>query len=177
MDVNSDIDAFGIISLILYYPGSSINAQMFKLFLLLITYLFMFLRAQYGSTEDFDEWAKVIGDDSWSWKNISRCVDHKRTSWIDIGIDTKPRYFNKFERYQPHPEYPLVDATARGSAGPVRIGYFNTITDTSKAFIQSCISIGIPFVHDFHGTLSTMGVSRVGFPNVAIVFLNLLLSR
>ena len=53
--------------------GSSINAQMS------VSCLFYdvpssdsFLRAQYGSPEDFDQWAEFIGDDSWSWKHLSR---------------------------------------------------------------------------------------------------------
>lgn len=82
----------------------------------------------------------------------------------------KSRYFNKFERFQPHPDYPQVDASIRGSSGPVRIGYYNTITDTSRAFIRACMNVGIPFTHDFHGTLSTIGVSRVSALSDLILF-------
>ena len=70
-------------------------------------------------------------------------------------------YFTKFERYQPHPNYPLVDSSLRGSSGPVRIGYFNTETDKAKDFIKACTNVGIPFTPDFHGPSGTMGVSRV----------------
>ncbi|KAF5382020.1 hypothetical protein D9615_004437 [Tricholomella constricta] len=98
-------------------------------------------RAQYGSPEDFDQWATLMNDDSWSWKNFSP-------------------YFTKFERYQPHPEYPLVNTNVRGSSGPVRIGYFNTVTATSKAFIKACTVLGIPFTHDFNVASGTLGVSR-----------------
>ncbi|KAG6856903.1 hypothetical protein H0H87_012485 [Tephrocybe sp. NHM501043] len=99
-------------------------------------------RAQYGAPEDFDQWATLMNDDSWSWKNFSQ-------------------YFTKFERYQPHPEYPLVDTAVRGSSGPIRIGYYNTVTDASKAFIKACTSVGIPFTPDFNVASGTMGVSRV----------------
>ncbi|KAG6819525.1 hypothetical protein H0H93_011028 [Arthromyces matolae] len=105
---------------------SSINAQM----------------AQYGAPEDFDQWAQLMDDDSWSWKNFSQ-------------------YFTKFERYQPHPDYPLVDTTVRGSSGPVRIGYFNTVSEPSKAFIQACTNVGIPFTPDFNVASGTLGVSRI----------------
>ncbi|KAG5727268.1 L-sorbose 1-dehydrogenase [Termitomyces sp. T112] len=105
---------------------SSINAQM----------------AQYGAPEDFDEWAKLMNDDSWSWKNFSQ-------------------YFTKFERYQPHPDYPLVNTAVRGSSGPIRIGYFNTVSETSKAFIKACTSVGIPFSPDFNVSSGTLGVSRI----------------
>ena len=70
-------------------------------------------------------------------------------------------YFTKFERYQPHANYPMVDSSLRGSTGPVRIGYFNTETDKAKDFIKACINVGIPFTPDFHGPSGTMGVSRV----------------
>jgi choline dehydrogenase len=125
------------------------------------THLLRFSRAQYGSPEDFDEWAKVIGDDTWSWKNIAQYV--RSPCAFRAPLLMKSRYFNKFERFQPHPDYPSVDSSVRGSSGPVRIGYHNTITDTSKAFIRACANVGIPFIHDFHGTLSTIGVSRVSY--------------
>ncbi|GLB40329.1 putative GMC oxidoreductase [Lyophyllum shimeji] len=98
--------------------------------------------AQYGSPEDFDQWAALMNDDSWSWKNFSQ-------------------YFTKFECYQPHPGYPLVDASARGSSGPVRIGYFNSVSEPSKAFIKACTNIGIPFTPDFNVSTGTLGVSRI----------------
>ncbi|TFK62260.1 alcohol oxidase [Pluteus cervinus] len=105
---------------------SSINAQM----------------AQYGAPEDFDEWAQVIGDSSWSFKNFSK-------------------YINKFERFVPHTEYSSVDASARGANGPMTIGYFNSVSDKSKSFLQSCVNIGIPFTPDFNGPAGTLGVGRV----------------
>ncbi|KAJ7471517.1 hypothetical protein B0H11DRAFT_2040302 [Mycena galericulata] len=110
-----------------FFPrGSSINAQM----------------AQYGAPGDFDQWAEVTGDDSWSWKNLRR-------------------YFTKFEKYTPDVAYPLVDASERGSAGPVRVGYFNTVSAHSKAFLTACAQVGIPLVPDFNGSKGPIGASRV----------------
>ncbi|KAF8071847.1 hypothetical protein FPV67DRAFT_1411773 [Lyophyllum atratum] len=105
---------------------SSMNAQM----------------AQYGAPEDFDQWATLMNDDSWSWKNFSQ-------------------YFAKFECFQPHPDYPLVDANARGSSGPIRVGYFNNVSKPSTAFIKACTNVGIPFTPDFNVSTGTLGVSRV----------------
>ncbi|KDR78849.1 hypothetical protein GALMADRAFT_244475 [Galerina marginata CBS 339.88] len=98
--------------------------------------------AQYGAFGDFDQWASYIGDEAWAWKNISK-------------------YFRKFEAYQPHPEYPLVDASARGRSGPVHVGYYNTITEPSREFVKSCVAVGIPFTADFNGKGNTNGVSRI----------------
>ncbi|KAJ6512917.1 GMC oxidoreductase-domain-containing protein [Mycena sanguinolenta] len=105
---------------------SSINAQM----------------AQYGAPADFDEWATLTGDESWSWKNLRR-------------------YFTKFEKYTRDAAYPAVNASERGSAGPVRVGYFNTVSEHSKAFLRACEQVGIPLVGDFNGPDGTMGASRV----------------
>ncbi|KAI3607674.1 putative gmc oxidoreductase [Moniliophthora roreri] len=90
--------------------------------------------AQYGAPEDFD-------DDSWSWKNINK-------------------YFRKFEKYTPDPRYPQVDISVRGNSGPVRVGYFNTVSNSAQAFIDACVRVGIPFTPDFNGSNGTMGVSR-----------------
>ncbi|KAJ6532077.1 hypothetical protein B0H19DRAFT_466960 [Mycena capillaripes] len=105
---------------------SSINAQM----------------AQYGAPGDFDEWAALTKDDSWSWKNLRR-------------------YFNKFEKYTPDAAYPGIDMSERGSSGPVRVGYFNTVSEHSKAFLRACAQVGIPLVADFNGSKGTVGASRV----------------
>ncbi|KAK2462676.1 hypothetical protein APHAL10511_005292 [Amanita phalloides] len=104
---------------------SSINAQM----------------AQYGDPEDFNGWAKIIGDKSWAWDNFSR-------------------YFRKFERFQPHPDGPQVDPSLHGKNGPVKIGFFNTVSEFSKAFVKTCVNVGIPFTSDFNTSTGTLGAGR-----------------
>jgi choline dehydrogenase len=71
------------------------------------------------------------------------------------------RYFRKFEAYQPHPDYPLVDASARGRNGPVHTGFFNHITPPSKAFVNACVNIGIRQTQDFNGKGGTLGAARI----------------
>ncbi|KAF8150870.1 choline dehydrogenase [Crassisporium funariophilum] len=105
---------------------SSINAQM----------------AQYGAPGDFDEWASIIGDESWSWKNFAQ-------------------YFRKFETFNPHPDYPKVDSSARGSKGPVNVGFFNTASEWVNLFVDACVGVGIPRTHDFNGVTGTVGAARV----------------
>ncbi|KAF8133092.1 hypothetical protein K438DRAFT_1923000 [Mycena galopus ATCC 62051] len=105
---------------------SSMNAQM----------------AQYGAPGDFDEWAALTGDESWSWKNLRR-------------------YFTKFEKYTHNEAYPGVNTSERGSSGPIRVGYFNTVSEHSKAFLKACAQVGIPLVADFNGLNGTMGASRI----------------
>ncbi|KAF7312587.1 hypothetical protein MIND_00272800 [Mycena indigotica] len=105
---------------------SSINAQM----------------AQYGAPGDFDEWASLMGDDSWSWSNIQKS-------------------FQKLERYVPDKNYPAVKTAERGNKGPVRVGYFNTVSEHSKAFITACTQVGIPRIADFNTSKGPIGASRV----------------
>ncbi|SJL10545.1 related to choline dehydrogenase and related flavoproteins [Armillaria ostoyae] len=101
--------------------------------------------AQYGCPSDFDQWAEFMHDDTWSWNKFRR-------------------YFNKFEKYSADPDYPQVDPTHHGSEGPVRIGYFNTIAQSSKDFVKACVNVGIPYTPDFNGPNGTLGASRV-IPN------------
>ncbi|KAF7374613.1 hypothetical protein MSAN_00345900 [Mycena sanguinolenta] len=105
---------------------SSINAQM----------------AQYGAPGDFDEWAALTKDESWSWKNLGR-------------------YFRKFEKYTGDAAYSAVDTSVRGSTGPVRVGYFNRVSEHSKAFVTACGQVGIPVIADFNGPNGPIGACRV----------------
>ncbi|KAJ7227424.1 hypothetical protein GGX14DRAFT_489050 [Mycena pura] len=105
---------------------SSINAQM----------------AQYGAPGDFDQWAALTNDESWSWKRLQT-------------------YFQKLEKYVPDAAYPLVETSERGNAGPVRVGYFNRVSDHSKAFLRACSQVGIPLIPDFNTSKGPIGASRV----------------
>ncbi|KAH9481749.1 Dehydrogenase str4 [Psilocybe cubensis] len=105
---------------------SSINAQM----------------AQYGAPGDFDEWASIIKDESFAWKNFSRS-------------------FRKFESYQPHRDFPNVDVSARGTTGPVQVGFNNSVSIWCNKFVQACLNVGIPSTNDFNGPNGTIGAARV----------------
>lgn len=71
------------------------------------------------------------------------------------------RYFKKFEQYTHHAKYPDLDISTKGDKGPVRVGYFSTISEASDLFIKSCTQVGIPFSPDFNGPTGTRGVNRV----------------
>ncbi|KDR78822.1 hypothetical protein GALMADRAFT_244405 [Galerina marginata CBS 339.88] len=98
--------------------------------------------AQYGAPGDFDQWGSIIGDEAWSWKNFAR-------------------YFTKFEKYVDDPEYPDVNTSVKGKDGPVRVGYFSTVSEGSKDFIKACTTVGIPYSADFNTPPGTRGVNRV----------------
>jgi choline dehydrogenase len=113
-------------SLTPYIIGSSINAMM----------------AQYGVASDFDEWAQIIKDDSWSHKHFSK-------------------YIRKFERYSPHPQHPSVDSGDRGNCGPVEVGYRAHLGRTNRAFVDTCPNVGIPISSDFNTEAGKKGANQV----------------
>ncbi|KAF8121755.1 hypothetical protein EV363DRAFT_1437076 [Boletus edulis] len=105
---------------------SSINAQM----------------AHYGAPSDYDEFASIVGDDSWSWKNFEA-------------------YFRKFENYTPDPRFPHVDASLRGSHGPVTVGYHAHTWEGSPLFVEASVNAGVPFNPDFNTSKGTLGTNKV----------------
>ncbi|KDR78819.1 hypothetical protein GALMADRAFT_64035 [Galerina marginata CBS 339.88] len=97
--------------------------------------------AQYGAPGDFDQWASIIGDDSWLWKNCSQ-------------------YFRKFESYQPHPDFPLVDRTVHGNSGPIQVGFNNRVSGWCDNFVKACLNLGIPSTNDFNAPNGLIGAAR-----------------
>ncbi|KAG1738217.1 hypothetical protein EDB19DRAFT_1895689 [Suillus lakei] len=95
------------------------------------------MMAQYGAPSDFDEWAEIAGDKSWSWTNFSK---HK---------------------YNPDPRFPHVDPLLRGANGPVEIGYNTHIWPGCAGFVQASMNAGIPFSPDFCTTKGTQGTNKV----------------
>ncbi|OJA10878.1 hypothetical protein AZE42_11150 [Rhizopogon vesiculosus] len=95
------------------------------------------MMAQYGAPSDFDEWAEITGDESWSWNNFSK------------------------RKYTPNPRFPHVDPLTRGANGPVEIGYNAYIWKGSEAFIQASVNAGIPLSHDFCTTKGTKGTNKI----------------
>jgi len=70
-------------------------------------------------------------------------------------------YFTKFEKFVDDPLYPDVNSKVKGNDGPVRVGYFNTVSDGSKDFIEACVKAGIPYSADFNTPPGARGVNRV----------------
>ncbi|KAG2127230.1 hypothetical protein DEU56DRAFT_820837, partial [Suillus clintonianus] len=98
--------------------------------------------AQYGAPSDFDEWAEIAGDKSWSWANFSK-------------------YIRKFEKYNPDPRFPHVDPLLHGANGPIEIGYSTHIWPGSAGFVQASMNAGIPFSPDFCATKGTKGTNKI----------------
>ncbi|KAI0749699.1 GMC oxidoreductase [Daedaleopsis nitida] len=97
-----------------------------------------------GAPEDFDEWVSLQkgqeGASHWTYKEINNCI-------------------KKFEKFNPSPKYPLVDASLRGNNGPVQTGYGYATAGTPK-FIEACVKNGIPHVPDVNTPTGSLGVTK-----------------
>ncbi|GJJ09788.1 hypothetical protein Clacol_004012 [Clathrus columnatus] len=97
-----------------------------------------------GAPSDFDEWSKtgLDGAEEWSYQALRK-------------------YFLKFEKYNPDPDYPGVDPNERGRDGPVNVGHFGYLTEASKKLFQACVNLGIPLNPDVNSpTRGTLGVTK-----------------
>ncbi|KAL1739831.1 GMC oxidoreductase-domain-containing protein, partial [Schizophyllum fasciatum] len=101
------------------------------------------MMAQYGAPQDFNEWARINNDESWSWNSFKK-------------------YFARFEKCLPDARYHKDrDLSYRGTTGPMRVGFLTSFTDVAAAFVESCVNAGIPRSPDFNGPNGTAGVNRV----------------
>ncbi|KAI6108026.1 hypothetical protein F5141DRAFT_93952 [Pisolithus sp. B1] len=100
------------------------------------------MMALYGAPSDFDEFAEIVGDNSWCWEIFKQ-------------------YFLKFENYSPNPRFPNVDVSQRGSSGPMSIGYSAYTWKGSEMFIDACVNAGIPFSSNFNTSNGTIGVNNM----------------
>ena len=77
-------------------------------------------RFHVGDRADFDEWAQIMegepGGDQWKYENLHKLRVYSLTWLVNNHLS---RYFQKFEKYTPHPQYPDFDTQERGKEGPV----------------------------------------------------------
>ncbi|KAJ6573809.1 alcohol oxidase [Mycena vulgaris] len=94
-----------------------------------------------GSPSDYDEWGRTNLDDTSKW-----------------SYETLRKYFLRFENFSSNKEHAGVDASLRGSAGPIHTGFFSYVSTIASIFIDACSNAGIPYSADFNtpkGTLVT----------------------
>ncbi|KAH9921884.1 GMC oxidoreductase [Fomitopsis serialis] len=98
----------------------------------------------YGSPSDFDQWAELQKghDGASNYKDFSR-------------------YLRKFESFHPSEQHPLVDASLRGSRGPMLSGYFANCSAGTKRFLEACVKAGVSLNQDFNTIRGTLGVNTV----------------
>ncbi|KAG9075189.1 hypothetical protein FS749_013161 [Ceratobasidium sp. UAMH 11750] len=70
-----------------------------------------------------------------------------------MGIRTATKTFH------PHPDFP-VDASKRGTGGPVQTGFLGNYSNVCRSFVSACESIGIPHNPDLNTAQEALGVSK-----------------
>ncbi|KLO06053.1 alcohol oxidase [Schizopora paradoxa] len=95
-----------------------------------------------GAPSDYDEWATIIGDEGWAYRNFSK-------------------YLLKFENFITSDAHPDVDTSKRGKGGPVEVGFFAHHSPLARAFVGVCTALGIPGRSDFNTEEGTIGAGRV----------------
>ncbi|KAF8683343.1 Alcohol oxidase [Rhizoctonia solani] len=98
----------------------------------------------YGAASDYDEWASATDE--------PECKE-----W---AFDQFHQYFQKFETFHPHPDFP-VDESKRGKQGPVQTGFYGHFSNVTRACVAACQSIGIPFNPDLNTAEGTLGVTKI----------------
>lgn len=135
-----------------------------------------------GAPEDYDEWAALQkgqeGASQWAFKEMNKCVRALTLTGTRVMLThTTVSYIKKYEKFTGNTKYPNVDASLRGTSGPVHskrintpagiclfilpsVGFGYAAKGTSE-FLKACSNIGIPHVADLNTAEGTLGVSKV----------------
>ncbi|KAI9795241.1 MAG: hypothetical protein M1835_006137 [Candelina submexicana] len=99
----------------------------------------------HGPRDDYDEWARLVDDDIWSWENVKR-----RFKRIEAYESVKDK---KIRRYiQPEPG-------AHGHDGPVKVGFPDIFEKGIVEVIDAAEEAGLPINKDLNsGNPIGMGV-------------------
>ncbi|KAJ1715544.1 hypothetical protein AFGD_002927 [Aspergillus flavus] len=89
-----------------------------------------------GPAADYDEWAKMVGDDGWKWENIFPLM--KQLKDFDPKL---PAYLERFAAPR---------AEDHGVFGPLKIGFGDEVVPRIEPFIQACFETGIPLCPDIN---------------------------
>lgn len=97
-----------------------------------------------GPSADYDEWARLTGDDGWAWKNILPLMKNLE--------NFRPQRPNGFE------EYATPEMSCHGSVGPIKVGFGEKMSPGVEVFFKACQEAGINICHD-NNSGNPVGVS------------------
>jgi choline dehydrogenase-like flavoprotein len=46
-----------------------------------------FMQYSRGSSADYDEWARIVGDDSWKWENTKERFKRVNITMIEVSVE------------------------------------------------------------------------------------------
>ncbi|KAK8138560.1 FAD/NAD(P)-binding protein [Apiospora sp. TS-2023a] len=97
-----------------------------------------------GSSEDYDEWARLVGDDSFGWKNVRRCLQR-----IENFHDDVPAGFR--ERIAPNSDH--------GGGGKIDLSYQKDWLPTTDDVFRAAEEVGLGINPDVNnGSPIGMGI-------------------
>ncbi|KAB2570007.1 Dehydrogenase patE [Lasiodiplodia theobromae] len=99
-----------------------------------------FMIYQRGTQQCYDEWAELLGDDSWSWANTQ---SHFQNSFTFTAPDDAKRGSNVTTSYN-------ADAFAASTSGPVQVGYSNFVSAAATWLEKGMEAVGIKTITDFN---------------------------
>ncbi|KAJ6037173.1 glucose-methanol-choline oxidoreductase [Penicillium herquei] len=89
-----------------------------------------------GPAADYDDWAKMVGDDGWSWKNILPLMKE-----LEDFDPTLPAYLQRLAS-------PKIKD--HGTSGPLKIGFGDEMVPGIETFVEACLENGIPLCQDIN---------------------------
>lgn len=89
-----------------------------------------------GPAVDYNEWAKLTGDDGWRWQNALP----KMKAMEDFDPQT-PAGYQQLAR---------IDSSNHGVGGPIKLGFGQEMTPGVPTFVTACQEIGIDICHDIN---------------------------
>ncbi|KAJ5951944.1 glucose-methanol-choline oxidoreductase [Penicillium vulpinum] len=89
-----------------------------------------------GPAADYDDWATIVGDDGWKWKNILPLMKELE--------DFDPKLPEDMQRFAaPRP-------SNHGTSGPLKIGFGDQMVPGIETFVKACVETGIPLCPDIN---------------------------
>ncbi|KAJ5623181.1 glucose-methanol-choline oxidoreductase [Penicillium lividum] len=89
-----------------------------------------------GPAADYDEWAKIVNEDGWMWRNILPLMRELEDFDQELPEDLKAFA-------DPQPE-------DHGKSGPLKIGFGNEMVPGIETFVKACLENGIPICPDIN---------------------------
>ncbi|KAJ5629889.1 glucose-methanol-choline oxidoreductase [Penicillium herquei] len=89
-----------------------------------------------GPAADYDDWARMVGDDGWSWRKILPLLKELE--------DFDP----KLPAYLQHLAAPKT--RDHGTSGPLKIGFGDEMVPGIETFVEACLENGIPLCPDIN---------------------------
>lgn len=98
-----------------------------------------------GARDDYEEWARIAGDEDFAWKNIQRLFKELETFHGDLpeGVDKK---------------YASPKAEDHGSSGPLHVGFAREWEKDFTQLLDSFEQVGFPLNPD-HNSGNPIGMS------------------